>query len=248
MSPRYISNDELFHFVGRNDPTDHEANYQILLAVLNCGCVSHPPHTSDWGAHRITINWDKNIFSEELIVPTVTCYCDIPFETLQIHMKKYGMFGVSFPRSLLIKYGARPVIYIPLQPSNPHAGWGTIYCETMLHDMEQVWRGFREHLFDPLDTGSRSRSLGVKPTSKDEAVIAIDDAFVQHFLAYIKPFNSELADNDPNNFYSEREWRKFGNLLFQPGEVIRVLAAPDYVERLKRDRPAYADKITAAPV
>src|SRR5256885_12523040 len=80
MSPRYISNDELFHFVGRNDPTDHEANYQILLAVLNCGCVSHPPHTSDWGAHRITINWDKDIFSEELIVPTVTCYCDIPLK------------------------------------------------------------------------------------------------------------------------------------------------------------------------
>ena len=55
-------------------------------------------------------------------------------------------------------------------------------------------------------------------------MIAIDDAFVQHFLAYIKPFNSELADNDPNNFYSEREWRKFGNLLFQPGvDVIQNL-------------------------
>lgn len=78
--------------------------------------------------------------------------------------------------------------------------------------------------------------------------MAIDDAFVQHFLAYIKPFNSELADDDPNNFYSEREWRKFGNLLFQPPEVIRVLAAPDYVKRLKRERPAYADRVTVASV
>jgi hypothetical protein len=247
MSPKYISNDELFHFVGRSDPTDHEANYGILLAVLDGG-VSHPPHTRDWGAHRVTINWDKNIFSEELIVPTVTCYCDIPFETLEIHMKKYGMFGLSFARSLLIKYGARPVIYIPLQPSDRLAGWGTIYCQTMLHDMEQIWRGFRAHVFDPIDTGSRSRSLGVEPKSKDEAVIAIDDAFVQHFLAYIKPFNSELAEDNPNNFYSEREWRKFGNLLFQPVEVMRVLVAPEYVDRLAKDRPAYAAKITVAPM
>lgn len=247
MSFKYISN-ELFHFVGRNHPSDHEANYQILLAVLDSGCVSHPPHTRDWGAHRITINWDKNIFSEELIVPSVTCYCDIPFDTLEIHTKKYGMFGLSFARSLLIKSGARPVIYVPLQPSDPNAGWGTIYCEAMLHDMELIWRGFREHVFDPLDTGSRSRSLGVKPTSTHEAVIGIDDVFVQQFLAYIKPFNSELADDDPNNFYSEREWRKFGNLLFQPPEVIRVLVAPDYMERLKRERPAYTDKVMVAPV
>ena len=247
MSPKYISNDELFHFVGRSDPTDHEANYGILLAVLDGG-VSHPPHTRDWGAHRVTINWDKNIFSEELIVPTVTCYCDIPFETLEIHMKKYGMFGLSFARSLLIKYGARPVIYIPLQPSDRLAGWGTIYCQTMLHDMEQIWRGFRAHVFDPIDTGSRSRSLGVEPKSKDEAVIAIDDAFVQHFLAYIKPFNSELSEDNPSNFYSEREWRKFGNLLFQPDEVMRVLVAPEYVDRLAKDRSAYAAKITVAPM
>src|SRR4051812_5389252 len=109
MSSRYISN-ELFHFVGRSHPTDHETNYQILLKVLDSRCISHPPHNSDWGAHQITINWDKSIFTEELIVPSVTCFCDIPFETLGIHLKKYGMFGVSFDRSLLIKYGARPVI------------------------------------------------------------------------------------------------------------------------------------------
>jgi hypothetical protein len=243
---RYISN-ELFHFVGRSNPTDHKANYQVLLKVLDSRCISHPPHTPGANAHRITINWGENIFSEKLVAADITCFCDIPLETLGIHMKKYGMFGVSFDRALLIKYGARPVIYIPLQPSNPHAGWGTIYCETMLHDTEQIWRGFRECVVDPIAGDSRTRSLGEKPTSNKEAALAIDDVLVGNFLTYVKPFNSELPDDHPNNYYFEREWRKFGNLPFQPNEVLRVLVTSDYAERLKNERPIYSDKITVAP-
>jgi Putative abortive phage resistance protein AbiGi, antitoxin len=246
VSNRYISN-ELFHFVGRSDPTNHEANYQVLLKVLDARCVSHPPHTHGHSAHRLVINWDKNVFSEKLVMADITCFCDIPLETLGIHMKKYGMFGVSFDRSLLIKNGARPVTYMPLQPSNPYAGWGTIYCELMLHDVEQIWRGFREHVVDPIAGNSRTRSLGAKPTSSNEAATAMDDVFTHHFMAFIKPFNSELPDDHPDNFYFEREWRKLGNLPFQPSEVLRVLVARDYAERLKDERPSYADKITIAP-
>ena len=246
MSRPYVSN-ELFHLVGRSHPTEHESNYQVLLKILDSSCVSHPPHNPNFYAHQIAFNWDKNIFSEELIVPSITCFCDIPFETLGIHMKKYGMFGLSFPREFLIKYGARPAIYMPMQPSDPQRGWGTIYCEALLHDLEQIWRGYREHLIDPIADDSRSRSLGVKPNSPDAAAMAMDDVFTQHFLAYIKPFNSELPDDHPNNFYLEREWRKFGNLRFQPRDVAHVIVAGDYVERLKKERSVYSDKIIAAP-
>jgi hypothetical protein len=181
-----------------------------------------------------------------LVIASITCFCDIPYETLEIHMKKYGMFGVSFERSLLIKAGARPVIYMPMQPSNPHAGWGTIYCETMLHDTEQIWRGFREQVVTPIAEDSRSRSLGAKPASHKDAVMAMDDVFTHHYLAFIKPFNSDLPDDHPNNYYFEREWRKLGNLPFQTGEIVRVLVARDYVDRLKDERPAYSSMITGA--
>jgi hypothetical protein len=227
---------------------DHEANYQTILKILDSACVSHPPHNPHFYAHQIAFNWDKSIFSEELIVPSITCFCDIPYETLQIHMRKYGRFGLSFPREFLIKYGARPVIYMPMQPSDPNRGWGTIYCEALLLDLEQIWRGFREHVIDPVAGESRSRSMGVKPTSAKDAAMAVDDVFEQQFLAFIKPFNSELADDDPNNFYLEREWRRFGNLSFQPRDVNHVLVDGEYVERLKKERPIYADKIIAAPV
>jgi hypothetical protein len=197
--------------------------------------------------HRLTYNLDGNIFSEELIVPSVTCFCDIPYDALGIHIQKYGSFGLSFPREFLIKYGARPVIYFPMQPSDPHGGWGTIHCETALNDLEQIWRGFREQLVDSIAADSWTRSLGEKPKTQNDAIKAMDDAFTQQFLAFIKPFNSELPDNDPNNFYLEREWRRYGNLRFQPNDVSRVLTERSYVDRLKYERPVYANKVFAAP-
>lgn len=242
----YISN-ELFHLVGRRQPTDDEANYQILLKVLDSSCVSHPPHNQDSYSHRIAFNWDKSIFSEELVVPGVTCFGDIPYANLHIHMKKYGKFGLSFSREFLIKYGARPVIYMPLQPSDPYKGWGTIYCESLLLDLEQIWRGFREHIVIPVDEGSRSRSMGVKPTNPKEAALAMDDMFTQQVLAFIKPFNSELQDDHPDNFYLEREWRRFGNLNFKPKDVAHVIVHPNYIERLKTERTIYSNKIMPAP-
>ena len=237
---------ELFHFVGRRDPSDDESNYQTLLKVLDSSCVSHPPHDPNMGHHQVAFNWDRSIFSEELIIPSITCFCDIPFSALEIHTKKYGQFGVAFPREVLIKNGARPVIYLPLQPSDPNNGWGTIHCEALLLDLEQIWRGFREHIVNPVAANSWSRSMGKKPASAKEAALAIDDVFTQQFLAYIKAFNSELADDDPNNFYLEREWRKFGNLRFQPRDVASVVVSPNYVERLKSERPIYANKVLAS--
>lgn len=77
--------------------------------------------------------------------------------------------------------------------------------------------------------------------------MAMDDIFTQHFLAFIKPFNSELPDDHPDNFYLEREWRRYGNFWFQPDEVMRVLVKSGHIARLKRERPIHASKITAAP-
>jgi len=77
MKSTYTS-DELFHFVGRRAPRDHEANYQTLLKVLRTERVSHPPHGTDWGIVSPNLDLTRRLISEELIVSTVTCFCDIP--------------------------------------------------------------------------------------------------------------------------------------------------------------------------
>ncbi len=105
----YIS-DELYHFVGRRFPNDHELNYTNLSRLLRLGWVAHPPFDAAWGDISIKYDYGRTLESEELVVPTVTCFCDIPFELLHVHIGKYGAFGVSFRREFLVSRGARPVI------------------------------------------------------------------------------------------------------------------------------------------
>ncbi len=98
-----------YHFFGRRDPANHEKNYCTLLKVLDGRRVSYPPQTAaGWGDARYQINWNTNLLSQELIVPTVTCFCDVPFDHLGIHCTKYGQFGIGFDKQPLIIYGTPP--------------------------------------------------------------------------------------------------------------------------------------------
>lgn len=106
VESKYVS-DELFHFVGRPSPSEDESNYQTLKKIINSCCISHAPHDDNFGATTYPINWGSRLETEQLIIPSVTCYADIPFESLSLHVNKYGKFGVGFPRSLLTTYGAR---------------------------------------------------------------------------------------------------------------------------------------------
>lgn len=240
---RFIS-DTLFHFVGRGRPTDHEANYDVLKKILSRGCVSHSPHTDDWGATSYKIDLSRPLVSEGMVVPTVTCYCDIPFEHLPLHLQKYGQFGLSLSKHLLMKYGARPVIYVPLRSddwANAHGG------HTWLRDVEAAYRGFREHIHDKVkNLASKSRGLGALPTSEAEAAVALNRTLTLNFLAFIKPYDSSLPETHGDYFYSEREWRKFGNLRFTPDDVEQVVVAEGYVDRLRRDLPEYEGKVVVA--
>lgn len=236
--------DELFHFVGRGHPEDHERNYLVLRAVLSSGCISHPPHNNDWGATSFQINLSKSLVSEGLLVPTVTCYCDIPFKHLGIHLLKYGKFGLSLDKNLLIKYGARPVIYVPLRTDDWQSASGG---RTWLRDVEAAYRGFRTHIRDKIGSATTRRALGAMPTSPEEASIALDSVLTKDLIAFLKPYDSLLPDSHPNYYYSEREWRKFGNQKFEPKDVRRIVVADTYVERLNDELPDYRGRVWSAP-
>jgi Putative abortive phage resistance protein AbiGi, antitoxin len=232
---------ELFHFVGRRDPSDDRANYENLLKILAASCVSHPPHDNNWGQVSYTINWDRSLEKEELIVPTVTCYADIPFDSLSVHVAKYGKFGLSFPRDLLIPYGARPVMYIPTRNDD----WRSIHGTTLIRDLEAVYKGFYTYVkskSSSFDT-TTSRGLGAKPSNEADAADAILSVFAKDFLAFVKPFNSHLGQNHPANYYMEREWRKHGNLKFDPSDVAKIVVAKAYLSRLEREYPEYLGKV-----
>ena len=241
----YTSN-ELFHFVGHSGPNDDKTNYETLLKILDAECVSYPPHKNDWGEIGYAVNIEKSLVDGELIKSKATCYADIPFDCLSIHIKKYGCFGLSFPRDLLIKYGTRPVIYVPQRTDD----WMSPYGTTLVKGIETVYKAFDELVvskYSP-DDGTYIMHSGKKPSNEHEAIDAMDRVFTKDFLAFIKPFNSHLDQEHKNNFYMEREWMKYGNLKFCPEEVQTIIVANnEYKNRLENERPQYKGKVEIPP-
>lgn len=85
----------LYHMVGGRHPQDDEANLATLRAIL----TSMEIRTNQVGEHAggmtLSINPVSGCIDGEPIAQTVTCYCDIPFDSLKLHTSKYGRFGVG---------------------------------------------------------------------------------------------------------------------------------------------------------
>jgi hypothetical protein len=240
-APGYTSR-ELFHFVGFRHPYQDQENYQTLKKILTDECISHHPHIKGPGETRITINWDADLLMGEFLVPTVTCFADIPFEHLAIHTKKYGRFGLSVERTYLVLHDARPVTYVPYFPGDS----GSIAGAALINALRDTYRAFQILVVDKLDS-QPVLGHGRIISTPDEAITATRNRFAIDILAFLKPFDTTLADDHLENFYMEREWRKFGNFQLRTDCVQRIVVAREYVDRSKTDLPEYADMVCACP-
>lgn len=108
----YISN-KLCHFVGHAEK-DYENQYQILKLILNSQYITKKPDDPK-GLYQyaqvdeLQINENGDLFDTLDCV----CFCDIPDDSLKIHISKYGVFGLALSNDYLVAKGAKPVIYIP---------------------------------------------------------------------------------------------------------------------------------------
>lgn len=245
MPIRYTS-DEFYHIVGRSDPTNHEANFETILKIIDSGRILHTP-ADPTHANYASINWDADFRAGEPLIKQITCYCDIPYEALTLHLKKYGHFGISFHRQFLIKKGARPVIYHPLQAPGPNTEWTSPHSTSLFDDWINMLRGFQEHI-KPLASGLIQKTLGMVQPDPPRAASDMEDFLTESFFAFLKVFNADLPDEDPENFYTEREWRIRGNLSFFPEDIVSIIVPVGYIRRLASMRPDYAGKIIPTPI
>ncbi len=237
--PNYVS-DELFHLVGFKHPDKHDANYKILKDIFASGWISYWPHAKDWGEHRIEINWDADMAKGEFLVPTITCFADIPYECLGLHGQKYGQFGISFHRSYLVYYHTRPVMYVPYLPT----GSPSISGRDLIKHLQNTFKGFEKLVVDPLGDPP-AIYIGSEPSTAEQAIYATSSIYLQQLLAYVKPFDATLAVDNRENYYMEREWRKFGNLKLD--RLRRVVVHPDFVKQAKQDLPAFKSLVSPFP-
>lgn len=264
-STSYVS-DKLCHFVGSSCLND-DARYEVLTKVLKSGFVAknpQDPHSvyRHWNVGFITIDENGESFHNLDCI----CFCDIPDESLHIHTGKYGHFGIGFGKDFLVSYGARPVTYIPARGQmNIISGESLTQKNTMRTLIElsedsynvaklmtyiskhsEIVEYLKNHVKDNIynwkinQIGMLSLYTAVNSILEDVNEIAqsVNCLLDQNFL-YNKYYDHTLSENDPENYYYEREWRVLRTVFFTMNDIVTVYLPSAYVKRFVNDFPEY---------
>ncbi len=235
---QYVSS-ELTHFVGSKRPP--AGQYERLKEVLVNRHLTKYPHLSHNYATMASTDQGK-MSDDTMFSPKVICFCDIPVADLEIHMSKYSRFGLSFSKEYLIRLGASPVFYVANEAAYAGPGFGgkivtkAEVFDKLGADSFSLWHRIREH-FDALPETPENEKLR-SDLSTYEFILSTQ------VFAFVKSFNvGGMADDDPDNYYMEREWRIPNNFDFDPSEVVRVVVPESFAGRFRTDLPEYADRL-----
>ena len=242
----------LTHFVGRH-LKEEECVFRLLCRIIRSGRLL--PGGSDKskdGDMRIEIN--KPLSSNEMFTPEMVCFCDIPLNDrmLAIHTRRYSRFGLAFDKKWLArKRGANPVFYIA------KGSCCTDHRFAHGHPCRQTTREafFNHAAHEWIECIlEKLKKLAPKPSSllpAENKLLRVDSSklspadnmFLWYVLGYCKFFDEELSQEDPDNFYMEREWRTIGYVEFSQDNIACVLLPPAFKDRLTDQFSCLGDKI-----
>jgi hypothetical protein len=181
----YINNN-LIHFVGRNE--DVNSQYAIFKKILSEGCISFPPHNANQKP-ATNFNFNGRISENSLFNTDIVCFCDIPDDSLKIHINKYSKFGVGFTKDFLLKQGASPVMYIPLEGLSTMKDVPGI--NQQFSTLTDEFNYFSQHLLDI----TQQVSFLILGLGKEK----VND-IIKMFLDKIRPLDGGLTER---NFFKE---------------------------------------------
>jgi len=239
------------------------------VATKNGGVERHNYFPQPYFDSDVTLPLDSN----EFVQPDTVCFCDIPFEPIEffrIHTGKYNRFGLAFRRIFLLRQGASPVFYIAksapthLQLRGSAGPYADFYRDDSIPSLfgtrtrAEFFNALKERLLEVIDaTGNITqeyldqyqRGTSDPHEYKRRVFRSIDlpTALLPYLFGYTKFFDPELPDDDPENFYMEREWRVLGEVVFSLRDVTCIMLPPEYVSRFKSAVPNYSGPILELP-
>jgi hypothetical protein len=77
-----------------------------------------------------------------------------------------------------------------------------------------------------------------------ERVMYLHDFIVFYVFSFLKFFDGSAIDEDPENYYMEREWRMLGSLNFRLRNVHRIILPESFAKQFREDIPEYFGQIT----
>jgi len=208
------------------------------------------------------------VTKHETVRPEMVCFCDIPLtlEQLQIHTSKYERFGLSFERAFAVRRGASPVFYVAASantvPQLRSDGdvpdlFRKAEEKSLFTSGEQRGAYFerltRRH-FDIINqrkeqaearTAGYKRGVSNVTETYRDVVEAVDYplATFAYIFGYLKFFDPALSDDDPDNYYMEREWRVLGKVSFSEADIAHVIVPAAFAARVQSDFPALAERV-----
>ncbi|MCZ8164979.1 abortive infection system antitoxin AbiGi family protein [Silanimonas sp.] len=215
----------LYHFTGRPHPKEDSANFDTLCKILRSMTVRACDVGGSHNGIRIRRDPSRGLLNGEPIEQSVTCLCDIPRSLLGVHARRYGQFGVGVCRAAVVKMGTRPVIYVPVFRTV-----GGSWAEGHLAEVSNVLDGLQRFSAEP--PPERSRVVDAPAIDVDDALWEASGLIKREYLAFLKFWDVNLPDDHDENFYLEREWRKFGDLPLASC-LSEIIAPPDYHDELK---------------
>lgn len=233
----YVSS-ELTHFVGRALRSKKQ-RYQLLAQILRSGRLKAPkPKGFELRPYVLQKNLSVNLSSNEAYRASVVCFCDIPVDSLDIHMEKYGQFGIAFQKEFLLEQGALPVMYVPTngRPALlPYQGYGRGRVAFQSSSFDEFWKRYGR------------LSLVAKDLDESEAwhgdLKKLVEFLDMHVLSHMKFFDAKLQDWEEGNYYFEREWRASRDVKFRLNDIWRVILPPEFSRQFRRDFPKYDGEI-----
>lgn len=255
----------LTHFVGKGRA--EEEQFALLKTILKTQWLTHPPHEN-----QPTLGFkffrQRSFSKNEMAVPEMICFCDIPEEHLAIHSRKYSRFGIVFDKTYLASEGANPVFYVAtgsrILRRKPEFRTAEVKKVTVTsEEFEKLarepadlskfaWeaRGgvFDEHLQEFWDLWyAKEDLLGKSGDCHD--VLLRDRKWggfaVTQVFGFVKFYDESLPPEHPDNYFMEREWRRFGNLNFDPARVVGVYLPDKFIARFREDCPEFASRARA---
>jgi len=254
----YVSN-ELTHFVGRA-VSAHEERFQVFLKILATGWLRASYRETIGAGFTVLSDGEKELSSNDCVISTTLCFCDIPQSDLAIHVNKYGPFGIAFPKAFLLRHGASPVFYVARNASTsnlePGIGARTLgeRFDVLHREMTDVITAFEAYIWER-EPESPARVPGLRltfkhspdGTPKGQQALGKLNSFCGDLeklvFSYLKFFTAELPHEDADNYYMEREWRKRNGLAFNVENVAGLYVPASFREPLLARHPEYSEKL-----
>ncbi len=259
----YTSN-LLCHFVGRSLESDDE-RFELLIKIIKEKQLKANIKTPNNPSLSTDSKYKGENYGEVFRETNCVCFCDIPDDMLEIHTTKYSKFGIGFDKLFLSKQGVRPVMYVPLggtikelpptdsPKSNPMEYF--IYLNRLSNNLLPIVTLLNQAIpfnYQMLTLLDKNKDLveavklfdgdvlkGVVDNKTSQMLFSLTTAWATQ-NAYIKVFDETLEDNDPNNYYMEREWRSLKSIDFELVDIQKVyLPNDEYIEKFKTVFPEY---------